>query len=176
MNKRLLMFLLLALALAVILCILSVGGCSPTIATWTDRGEIGCDNERTAADAWRDLALGGIEIRQKASLADVFADIKAVSGANIVGLDGEPVALDDAWLNEAHLALEATLAALAKRRAAVDEMHARHCANIASTREAFAQIRRLNTAWASLGGFSQGDLPAQMGRLIEELRRERTNK
>lgn len=172
MNKQ----LFLSPALAVILCALSVAGCSPTIATWTDRGEIGCDNERTAADAWRNLAFDQIDIQQKASIADVFRDIRSVSGAKVFlkkGLDGEPVVLDDAWLNEAHVALEATLAGLAKRRAAVDEMHARHLANIAATREAFVEIRRLNTVWASLAG---SDLPAQMGRLIEELRRERTNK
>ena len=159
-------------ALAVILCILSVAGCSPTIATWADRGEIGCDNERTAADAWRDLAFDQIDIQQSASLADVFRDIRSVSGAKVIGLDGEPVILDDAWLEESHKAFEATLAGLAKRRAAIEEMHARHCANIAGTREAFVEIRRLNTVWASLAG---SDLPAQMGRLIEELRRERAN-
>ena len=168
-------FLKLLTLLAVLAAVVSVAGCSPTIATWADRGEIGCDNERTAADAWRDLALGYIDVHQSASIADVFTDIRAVTASNIFekGLDGEPVVLDDAWLDEAHVALEATLAGLAKRRAAVDEMHARHLANIAATREAFAQIRRLNTAWASLAG---SDLPAQMGRLIEELRRERINK
>lgn len=169
MNKCLLLNLLLWIII-LLLSIITLTGCSPTIATWTDRGEVGCNNEATAADAWRDLALGYIDVQQSASLADVFADIRAVSASKVIGLDGEPVALDDTWLEEAHKALEATLIGLGKRRAAVDEMHTRHLANIAGTREAFGQIRRLNTAWASLAG---SDLPAQMGRLIEELRRER---
>lgn len=171
MNKRVLTLLLAAVA--VIVCL---AGCSPTIGMWADRGEIGCDHEQTAADAWRDLTLEYIAVQHKASVADVFTDIRAVTGSKVIGLDGKPVVLDDAWLNEAHLALEATLAGLTKRRATVDEMHARHTANIAATRESFAQIRRLNTAWASLGGFSQSDLPAQVGRLVEELRRQRTEK
>jgi len=176
MKKRVLKLLLLALSVAFVICVASVAGCSPTISVWADRGEIGCDNERTNADAWRELVLGYIDIQQKACVAGVFSDVRLVTSSNVIGLDGKPVVLDDVWLNEAHLAFEATLAGLAKRRAAVDEMHARHLANIASTRESFAQIRRLNTAWASLGGFSQGDLPAQVGRLVEELRRQRTEK
>lgn len=175
MKRKLLQLFLFSLGLLVALSLLSAIGCSPTIAAWTDRGEIGCDNERTAADAWRDLAFDQIDIQQSASLADVFRDIRAVSGGKVFlkkGLDGEAVILDDAWLNESHKAFEAILAGLAKRRAAIEEMHARHCANIAGTREAFVEIRRLNTVWASLAG---SDLPAQMGRLIEELRRERMN-
>ena len=153
----------------VLLIVVFVAGCSPTITTWAGRGEIGCDNEVTAADAWRDLALGGIELQQKGMIAAVFQDIEAVSSGKIVGLDGKAIAMDKTWLDEAHVALEASLAGIAKRRAAIDEMHARHQANIALTRESFAQIRRLNSAWASIGG---SDLPAQLNTLIGELRRQ----
>lgn len=168
-------WLLLALSVAFVVCAASLGGCSPTIATWADRGEIGCDNEVTAADAWRDLALGGVELQQRAMIAAVFQDIEAVSGGKIFenGLDGKAIAMDKTWLDEAHAALEATLAGLATRRAAIDEMHARHLANIALTRESFAQIRRLNSAWASIGVFSRSELPAQVSALIAELRRAR---
>jgi len=167
MTKRILAIL------AVVLIAVFVAGCSPTITTWAGRGEIGCDNEATAADAWRDLALGGIELQQKGMIADVFQDIAAVSGGKIVALDGKAVELDQTWLNEAHVALEASLAGVAIRRAAIDEMHARHQANIAATRESFARIRQLNSAWASIGG---SDLPAQLNTLIGELRRQRTEK
>ena len=159
---------------AAMLAIASLAGCSPTIGAWADRGEIGCANEQTSADAWRDMVIEQIEIQQKSSISDVFADIRAVSSSGITNLDGSPVALDDAWLSEARLALDATLDALAKKRAGVDEMHSRHTSNIAATREAFAQIRRLNTAWAGAG--QNSELTAQVAMLITELQKQRTSK
>jgi len=162
--------LLMVLALA---AIAGAAGCSPTIAAWADRGELGCANEQANADAWRGLVIEQLDLQKKASVADVFTDIRSVTAGRVIGLDGKPVALDDAWLDEAHKALDATLEAQAKRRAAVDEMYERHTANIAATRESFTQIRRLNTAWASLGN---SGLDAQVSRLIEELRRQRTER
>ena len=82
-TLRILVIVLVGL-LAIGAAMASLAGCSPTISTWAGRGELGLDNEETAADAWRDLALGHLDIQQKSSIADVFIDIGQVSGGKVI--------------------------------------------------------------------------------------------
>jgi len=144
-------------------------GCSPTIGAWTDRGEIGCDNEQTNADAWRDLAVSMLDAAKRINIEAVFIDLKAVNAGKVEGADGKPIPLDNGYIDAKHTILSALLDGFGNRQAAIDEMHERHTANIEATRESFARIRQLNVAWAG----ANGQMAAQIERLIDELRRQR---
>lgn len=141
----------------------ALAGCSPAIGQWVERGQTALDVERENLAAWHALAVAGVAAERNRQIAAAAADTKLVLAGGVAGPDGAPLKLSAEWLDEQSRILSATLSALDGRRAGYDEQYRTCLSNVASIRESFVAVQRLNRAYAG----SSETLQAQIARLTE---------
>jgi hypothetical protein len=142
------------------------GGCSQSIQGWVDRGNQGIAFAQQNQTAWYQATVAQLNKDRQASIQAAFNDILHVMATGVPtpastqpalgGPTTRPV--DAAWVIDSEKLLLATMTAFDAKKADVDAKYATCMDNLAKTQECFAEIQKLNVAWAN----SSQALQAQM--------------
>lgn len=158
-------------SLLMILMLLVVG-CSPTITRWSDRGLVGLDNEVANVEAWHALAAGMIERQRNQGVVAAYSDVELVRAGALKRADGTVVKLDAKYLKTSQMILLAHLKMIDGKLSELDAMRKRNLQNIDHVRQAFAGVKRLNKAWAGSADVLAVQL-AELAAMVRELKAER---
>jgi hypothetical protein len=157
MNKRIGILMMLCVLLAAMLLMPTLGGCSPSIQSWVDRGEQGIAFAKANQIAWYGATVAQLDKDRKAAIQAVFNDtINAMRAGVATPASTQPVLggpitrpVDTDWIITQEKLLLATMDAFDVKKSNLDSQNAICLSNLDKTNECFAEVQKLNVAWAN---------------------------
>ena len=158
-----------------ILLSLVVGGCSPTIGQWTDRGREGLNYTRETIDDLYKQQIANEQANFKKILAAATADLQAVRDGkiSIKNADGQLVKLEltDKWLADHQAGLELAFKLFNSRTNQLLELRKKALENIDLTAESFDKIDTLNRAFITTNQTLMAELQ-KLANKVENLKQK----
>ena len=144
------------IVIVLLLCIL-LAGCSPSTQSWADRGEQGIAFAKANQLAWYGAAVAQLDKDRKAAIRAVFNDtINAMRAGVATPASTQPVLggpttrpVDTDWIITQEKLLLATMDAFDVKKSNLDSQNAICLSNLDKTNECFAEVQKLNAAWAN---------------------------
>lgn len=142
--KRLLVAIVLMLV-----PVLFVAGCSPTIGKWADRGVIGVENARGNVRQMETNLRKYLAERQTMGLDRAFGDIALCRDGKLVRPDGSVVEFDDKWLKSHKEGLVLLMGLWRKDEQKLEAEIAKAMQNLDHVETCFVNIEKLRKVWGT---------------------------
>jgi hypothetical protein len=140
-----------------LLLALAVGGCSPSIQSWVDRGNQGILFAQNNQTAWYQATVAQLDKDRQQAIQAAFNDIINVMASGVptaastqpAGSGATTRPVDTAWILTNEKLLIATMVAFDNKKLDLDVKYQVCMSNLNKTQECFAEIQKLNVAWAN---------------------------